>query len=150
TPMDVDTSINRTNWTGEELVEFLYASVKGDITEFKELTDMFINGIDSTKDKIIKNKPEIDDVLTHQIDALIDTLYFVYGSFSILGVDPEPFFDIVHKANMSKLFPDGKPRFRESDGKIIKPDTFIAPEPLLKEELERQKELPKHKPDVPF
>jgi predicted HAD superfamily Cof-like phosphohydrolase len=41
---------------------------------------------------------------------------------------------------MAKLFPDGKPRYRESDGKIIKPDGWVAPEPKLKSEIERQKE----------
>ncbi len=37
------------------------------------------------------------------MDALIDTLYFTF-SFVLMGVDPERIFDIVHEANMGKVF----------------------------------------------
>lgn len=42
---------------------------------------------------------------------------------------------------MGKIWDDGKPRFRESDGKILKPphwEANFAPEPRLKEEIQRQ------------
>jgi predicted HAD superfamily Cof-like phosphohydrolase len=55
-----------------------------------------------------------------------------------MGVRPEELFRIVHEANMSKLWEDGKPRYRESDGKVIKPPTWQAPEPLLSKEIARQ------------
>lgn len=38
-----------------------------------------------------------------QVDALIDTLYLTYGSFVLMGVDPEEVFEIVHRANMSEF-----------------------------------------------
>ncbi len=75
------------------------------------------------------------------MDALTDVSYFNYGSFAVAGVDPEPLFDIVQEANMGKLWEDGKPRFRDGDGKIVKPPNWendYAPEPRLAAEIDRQ------------
>ncbi|WEG19061.1 HAD family hydrolase [Alkalihalophilus pseudofirmus] len=85
---------------------------------------------------------EIDEfkeaqTLVDQVDALIDTLYLTIGTLVEMGVKPYTPFKIVQNANMSKLFPDGKPRYKD-DGKIMKPDTFISPEPLLEKEISRQ------------
>ena len=58
-----------------------------------------------------------------------------------MGVDPEYLFEIVHRANMGKLFPDGKAHFDPITHKILKPDDWeenYAPEPAIKKELERQ------------
>lgn len=80
------------------------------------------------------------DNLEDQVDALTDLIYFAIGTFTLMGVKPEPFFDIVHTANMGKLHEDGKPRFNEQ-GKIVKPDGWAkkyAPEPKIIEELHRQ------------
>lgn len=74
--------------------------------------------------------------LDGQADAMVDLIYFALGTLVEMGVKPDVLFDIVHEANMSKLWEDGKPRFRE-DGKVIKPSTWIDPEPKLKEALER-------------
>ena len=78
--------------------------------------------------------------IEEQVDALTDLIYFAIGTFTLMGVKPEPFFDIVHAANMGKLHEDGKPRFNEQ-GKIIKPDGWAekyAPEPHIEKELFRQ------------
>jgi predicted HAD superfamily Cof-like phosphohydrolase len=141
TPMDETTALNRAVWTGEELVEFLYATVAGDEKKFKSLVGQLYNGLDKATTKILTNKPVIDDVLVAQADALIDVEYFNQGSFNILGVEPFNLFKIVQDANMGKLWEDGKPRFREEDGKIVKPPNWekdFAPEPKLKAEIERQ------------
>ena len=69
-----------------------------------------------------------------QVDALIDTLYLTYGSFVLMGVDPEEVFEIVHRANMGKIFPDGKAHFDPVTHKILKPDDWeekYAPEPAI-------------------
>ena len=58
-----------------------------------------------------------------------------------MGVDPKPFFDIVHEANMGKLFPDGKAHYDPETHKILKPDHWeetFAPEPAIKKELDKQ------------
>lgn len=71
-----------------------------------------------------------------EADAMIDLIYFALGTLVESGVKPEALFDIVHLANMSKLW-DGTPVYGE-DGKIIKPKDWVAPEPLLVEEIRRQ------------
>lgn len=45
------------------------------------------------------------------------------GTLDVLGIDGDEVFDAVHRSNMSKLGPDGKP-IRREDGKILKPDTY--------------------------
>ena len=84
----------------------------------------------------------MEDPLIAEVDALTDLLYFTYGSFALIGVDPQPIFEIVHRANMGKLFPDGKPRYHPVTNKVMKPEDWqqkYAPEPLIKEEIDRQK-----------
>lgn len=63
-----------------------------------------------------------------QADALADLIYFALGTFVAMGIDPENIFEAVHDANMRKLWPDGKPRWRESDGKVMKPEGWTGPE----------------------
>ena len=66
-----------------------------------------------------------------QADAFIDVIYFAVGGLVNLGVRPGPLWDIVQAANMAKLWPDGRPRHRPSDGKVIKPDGWEDPGPKL-------------------
>ena len=47
-----------------------------------------------------------------QADAMIDLIYFALGTLVEMGVRPAPLFDIVHNANMQKLWPDGAARIR--------------------------------------
>jgi predicted HAD superfamily Cof-like phosphohydrolase len=67
-----------------------------------------------------------------QADAMIDLIYFALGSLVEMGVEPESLFEVVHNANMLKLWEDGKPRYNE-DGKTIKPKGWKDPEPLLRD-----------------
>ena len=78
------------------------------------------------------------DNVIDQADALADCLYFILGTSVEIGVDLEPIFDIVQNANMSKLWADGKPHYRESDGKVAKPSGWQAPEPQIEAEIKRQ------------
>ena len=140
-PIPSDLALNRAVWTGEELVEFLYATVKGDKEKFLELFNLFKEELDKASQKILDKNEKIEDVVVAQADALTDSLYFIFGSFVHLGVKPFNLFKIVQQANMGKLWDDGKPRYREEDGKIIKPPMWeekFAPEPKLKAEIERQ------------
>ncbi len=75
------------------------------------------------------------------MDALADLLYFTYGSFVLMGVDPQPIFETVHEANMGKIFPDGKAHFDPVTHKVQKPDDWeerYAPESAIKKELDKQ------------
>jgi predicted HAD superfamily Cof-like phosphohydrolase len=91
-------------------------------------------------------KEEIDEFieaikngdLYEQVDAMIDNIYFALGTLVELGIEPENIFKIVQEANMSKLWEDGKPRFRAEDGKVIKPPTWIDPHNKIVEEINRQ------------
>ena len=60
------------------------------------------------------------------IDAICDLLYVTYGAAVALGIDIEPFFDEVHRSNMSKLDVNGRPIYR-ADGKVIKSDRWSPP-----------------------
>jgi predicted HAD superfamily Cof-like phosphohydrolase len=77
------------------------------------------------------------DNVCDQADAMIDLIYFALGTMVEMGVRPTALFDIVHGANMSKLWPDGKPHYNE-DGKTIKPAGWKDPFEDLKIEIDRQ------------
>jgi predicted HAD superfamily Cof-like phosphohydrolase len=83
---------------------------------------------------------ELEEAATveEQADAMIDLIYFALGTLVEMGVRPARLFDIVHEANMQKLWPDGKPRKRPEDGKVLKPPTWQDPEPKIEAEIHRQ------------
>ncbi|WP_340082824.1 HAD family hydrolase [Terribacillus sp. FSL K6-0262] len=140
TPMSEETALKRAVWSGEELIELLYATAGGNIPEFEKLYERFLAGLEKAKSKMSAEQKPVEDILVAQADALIDEAYFNNGSFAILGVEPEPLFDIVHQANMGKLH-NGVAKYRESDGKVLKPKNWerdFAPEKRLKAEIERQ------------
>lgn len=76
--------------------------------------------------------------LDEQADAMIDLIYLALGTLVEMGVRPEELFHIVHEANMSKLWADGKPHYRETDGKVIKPPSWQDPAPLLRAAIAKQ------------
>jgi len=60
--------------------------------------------------------------LPETVDGIIDLIYVLIGALHALGVDPDPIWDAVHEANMSKS--------QEKDvyGKILKGDDWVAPD----------------------
>ena len=54
-----------------------------------------------------------------QADAMIDLIYFALGTLVEMGLEADELFDIVQKANMAKLWSDGKPHYNPKDGKVI-------------------------------
>lgn len=88
-------------------------------------------------------REELDELirattLEDQCDALIDIIYFALGGFAEIGVRPHAIFEIVHMANMRKLFPDGVPRHRLADGKVEKPPGWMDPRDLIVQEIAQQ------------
>ncbi|QHW35846.1 HAD family hydrolase (plasmid) [Paenibacillus rhizovicinus] len=77
------------------------------------------------------------DNVVDQADAMIDVIYFAVGTLVEMGVRPQELMDIVQHANMSKLWPDGKPHYKE-DGKVKKPDGWEDPYPKLQAAITRQ------------
>ncbi len=74
----------------------------------------------------------IADDIYEQADAMIDLLYFALGTMVEMGLEPDELFAIVQNANMSKLWPDGKPHYNPKDGKVIKPEGWQDPAPKIK------------------
>ena len=72
-----------------------------------------------------------------QTDAMIDLIYFALGTLVEMGVKPKEIFDIVQNANMSKLWDDGKPHYREGDNKVMKPPEWEDPYPKIKNAIDR-------------
>ena len=144
---DLEGATHRADFKIEELVEFVRASSNSD-EDFQAAVAEMHQALDRAATKVSKNIPAKQDLIG-QVDALIDTLYFTYGSFVLMGVDPERIFEIVHQANMGKGFPDGKAHFDPVTHKILKPDDWeekYAPEPAIKKEIERQiKAYERHK-----
>lgn len=82
-----------------------------------------------------------EENMVEQVDALIDLLYFTFGCFALMGIDPKELFDVVHQSNMGKLWPSGEFKYNEK-GKVVKPPTWERPEPqihkILVERLNKQ------------
>lgn len=57
------------------------------------------------------------------VDGLCDVAYVTLGAAVEAGFSLAPFFHEVHRSNMTKI---GGP-VRESDGKVLKPDSFEPP-----------------------
>lgn len=71
-------------------------------------------------------KAAFDKDLIAMLDAMCDLLYVTYGAAVAMGIDLEPFFDEVHRSNMTKLDTNGKPIYR-NDGKILKSTNYEPP-----------------------
>ena len=144
---DIEGATHRAGFKIEELVEFVRAASSSE-EEFQESLASLHKAINKAAEKVVAKTPAKQD-LVGQVDALIDSLYFTYGSFVLMGVDPERIFDIVHQANMGKIFPDGKAHFDPVTHKILKPDDWeekYAPEAAIEKELQRQrKAFERHK-----
>lgn len=80
-------------------------------------------------------REELDEFLqaktiNDQFDAMLDMLYFIFGTLVIGGYDGklvEEGFLEVQASNMTKLMEDGKPKYRE-DGKILKGPNYREPQ----------------------
>jgi predicted HAD superfamily Cof-like phosphohydrolase len=134
-------AVNRAAFIMEEVIELLHATAGNDERFATFYEDLMTRAAESYRKQLQKSYP--DDQLIGQMDAFTDILYFANGGFVEAGVEPEPIFDIVHAANMGKIFPDGKPHYNEV-GKVIKPDNWEhdhAPEPKIQAEINRQIEL---------
>lgn len=52
---------------------------------------------------------------------------YVRNTAAYLGLDVEKAVDAIHKSNMSKLGENGKPIYREDDGKVLKGPNYKTP-----------------------
>jgi predicted HAD superfamily Cof-like phosphohydrolase len=69
---------------------------------------------------------EAEDIVA-VADAIGDILYVAYGAAITYGIDADAVVAEVHRSNMSKLGPDGRP-VRRADGKVLKPSSYHPPD----------------------
>lgn len=98
-----------------EAVEFVAEMVNDELDELREATDV-----------------------VEQADALVDAIYYICDTAVRHGMNLDRVFEIVHGANMAKVV-DGRV-IRRDDGKILKPEGWRDPGPLLVAELDRQRD----------
>ena len=124
--------------------------MKGYCTEVKQFSDACQdsnpdNPVLMTTEAIAFIREMVNDELdeleeskdtTEQADALVDAIYYICDTAVRHGMNLDPLFKIVHRANMQKVV-DGKV-IRREDGKIMKPDCWQDPAPFLNEEMARQ------------
>ncbi|MCZ9336170.1 hypothetical protein NGM37_00090 [Streptomyces sp. TRM76130] len=64
------------------------------------------------------------DRLAHE---LADVVYVAYGTALVHGIDLDEVIAEIHRANMTKLGPDGRVS-RRADGKVLKGEHYRAPD----------------------
>lgn len=64
------------------------------------------------------------DKLAHE---LADVVYVAYGTALVHGIDLDQVIAEIHRANMSKIGPDGQIS-RRADGKVLKGEHYRAPD----------------------
>lgn len=111
---------------GDMLTQFHNATegVNGDEHNYKEWAALRI--------RLLREElAEVEDAITRGIypeiaRELADLVYVAFGTAVRLEIDLDIAVTEVHRANMSKMGPDGKPLIRE-DGKILKGPYFTTP-----------------------
>jgi len=88
--------------------------------------NMYVNLIEEEANELAEAITAHDRVET--LDALIDILVVTIGAINSLGADGEGAWNEVMATNFAKIDPEtGKCRKRE-DGKILKPEGWVAPD----------------------
>ncbi|MFD4787813.1 MazG nucleotide pyrophosphohydrolase domain-containing protein [Streptomyces sp. NPDC058459] len=65
--------------------------------------------------------------LDHLARELADVVYVAYGTALVHGIDLDEVIAEIHRANMSKIGPEGEIARRE-DGKVLKGEHYRAPD----------------------
>jgi predicted HAD superfamily Cof-like phosphohydrolase len=114
--------------------QFLIAMVLSEVVEFAQtITDNTDEALELVKNSIgvdtnrnyVKPTDEYE-LIAQQADACVDAWYYMLNGAAKCGINLSQMFDEVHKANMSKRFPDGK-FHRRDDNKVIKPESWKEP-----------------------
>ena len=86
-----------------------------DLVDKTELPKPEIIGLDKYDTPIARNAAIAD--------GFVDMMYYMHNAACKAGINLKEVFDEVHRANMSKRFPDGT-FHKNADNKVIKPPTF--------------------------
>lgn len=68
-------------------------------------------------------------------DGIADQVYVSVGTAIALGIDMQPIWDLVQRANMDKFGPGS---WKRDDGKQMKPPGWVSPNEAIAKEIERQ------------
>ncbi|MEU1073173.1 MULTISPECIES: MazG nucleotide pyrophosphohydrolase domain-containing protein [unclassified Streptomyces] len=84
------------------------------------------------RDLLVEEAAEAAEVsvagpLDHLAHELADVVYVAYGTALVHGIDLDAVIAEIHRANMTKLGPDGRPVLR-ADGKVLKGEHYRAPD----------------------
>ncbi|MGR8827739.1 haloacid dehalogenase [Leuconostoc citreum] len=132
--------INRVGFILEELTELAVSNCdkEEEIAQtFQEINRRLL----AAKEKIMTKGMNQNDVIVQQADSLGDIIYLSFGSYVLMGVDPTEILDIIHNANMQKLFPDGTVHRDKVTNKVLKPVRWAekyAPERQIKQVITTQ------------
>lgn len=100
------------------------------LEEAMELADAMGFYAEEVKESVgvmLDRGPLVDVNLIDVADALGDLEYVTNGAALEMGIPLPEVVAEVHRSNMTKLGPDGKPIYRE-DGKILKGEGFEEPD----------------------
>lgn len=86
----------------------------------------FPGEVEEAVTKMLSYGPVVEGNLVGIADALGDIEYVVNGAALEHGIDLPAVVSEIHRSNMTKLGPDGKPIYRE-DGKILKGEGYEPP-----------------------
>lgn len=116
-----------------EEVSELSAAMNAMVNELKLSNDerdkLFVmrEYIERAKVKAQKAEPmEWPEAKRETLDGLADSIVVLIGTALAFGLDLNEAMKRVHRSNMSKMGPDGRPIYRE-DGKILKGPDFKPP-----------------------
>lgn len=106
----------------EEFFELVKATVRG---SNDGLFDAIGDAEDALQWAIDQGPVNVD--LVELADAMADLDYVVEGTRLEYGIDGRPVAAEVHRSNMAKLGPDGRP-IKRADGKTVKPPSWTPPD----------------------
>jgi predicted HAD superfamily Cof-like phosphohydrolase len=105
------------------------SEVVNTVTESEEETIEFMESCLHADPSKHSADRRVVNLIAEQADGCVDAYYYILNAFCKKGVDLSAIFNVVHDANMAKKDPaSGKFIRRESDGKILKPAGWKAPD----------------------
>jgi predicted HAD superfamily Cof-like phosphohydrolase len=109
----------------DELSEFM-------VTRVPNYKEKMIEMINESRDLVIdlSSMNDSDSICAEQGDALVDMYYYSLNAAAKKGIDLSKIFNHVHEANMNKRDKTTGKFIKRSDGKILKPDNWQAPDIL--------------------
>ena len=107
---------------------------------FSTIGQRIKKSVDKAEQKVLAKGKPVSDPLVEEVDALVDLLYFTYGSFCLMGVNPTKLLKSFIKPIWGNYFQMG-PHYDPETNKVLKPENWeqdFAPEAKIKAEIQRQ------------